>query len=99
MQSGQCPRCGFDLYRGDLIANDPGWKDLPRVACPTCATTYSLSSGKYGPPLKKTGLAGFVSGLAKQATNGGQPLDADAFQITVDDDGRVYCRKKQPAKR
>ena len=91
---GDCPRCAFDLYKGDLIANDPGWEDLPRVACPTCATTYSLSSGKFGPPIKRTGLAGFVGGLAKQATQGDKPKDAQAFQITLDEEGRVFCRSK-----
>jgi nitrite reductase/ring-hydroxylating ferredoxin subunit len=91
---GACPRCAFDLFKGDLIADDPGWEDLPRVACPTCATTYSLASGKYGPPLKRKGLAGFVGNLAKTATQGDKPMDAEAFQITLDDEERVYCRSK-----
>jgi nitrite reductase/ring-hydroxylating ferredoxin subunit len=91
---GDCPRCAFDLYLGDLIADDPAWEDLPRVACPTCATTYSMVSGKYGPPLKRKGLAGFVGGLAKSATDGGKPKDAEAFQITLDEEGRVFCRKR-----
>ncbi len=91
---GDCPRCGFDLWKGTVIADDPGFEDLPRIACPTCSTTFSLKSGLYGPQLKRTGLAGFVSGLAKTAT-ANQEKNADAFQITVDEeDGRVYCRKK-----
>jgi hypothetical protein len=48
--------------------------------------------------MKRTGLAGFVSGLTKTATQGDKPVDAQAFQITVDDDNRVYCRKKSKAK-
>lgn len=96
---GDCPRCGFDLYKGDLIArgmgNDAGFEDLPRVACPTCATTYSFVTGKYGPPLKRTGLAGFVGNLAKSATQGDRPRNAEAFQITRDQDGRVYCRNRK----
>lgn len=91
---GDCPRCAFDLWKGDLIADDPAWEDTPRIACPTCSTTYSLVSGKYGPPLKRTGLAGFVSGLAKSATQGDKPKDAQAFEITQDEDGRVYCLQK-----
>ena len=94
--SGDCPRCAFDLYRGDLIANDPGFEDLPRVACPTCSTTYSMVSGKHGPPIKRSGLAGFVGGLAKTATTNDAGKNAEAFQITIDeDDGRVYCRLKR----
>jgi nitrite reductase/ring-hydroxylating ferredoxin subunit len=91
---GDCPRCGFDLWKGDLISDDPGFEDLPRVACPTCATTFSMRSGLYGPPIKRKGLAGFVSGLAKTAT-ANQERNCDAYQITVDDDsGRVYSRKR-----
>ena len=95
---GQCPRCAFDLWKGDLITDaDPGWDDfdLPRVACPTCATTYGLANGKKGPPLKRTGLAGFVGNLAKTATVDSSSVDAKAFLITRDeDDGRVYCRER-----
>jgi nitrite reductase/ring-hydroxylating ferredoxin subunit len=92
---GDCPRCAFDLWKGDLIADDPAFENLPRVACPTCATTFSLASGKYGPQLKRTGLAGFVGGLTNTATAGDKPADAKAFQITLEEDGRVYCRDKQ----
>lgn len=95
---GDCPRCAFDLYKGDLIVDDPGWEDLPRVACPTCSTTYSLVSGKFGPPLKRTGLAGFVGNLAKTATQGDKPKDAKAFLITRDEDGKVYCRERPPSR-
>lgn len=95
---GDCPRCAFDLWKGDLIQNDPGFEDLPRIACPTCATTYSLRSGLYGPPIKRTGLAGFVSGLAKTAT-ANQERNCDVFQITVESEtGRVYCRKRPALK-
>lgn len=86
------------MWKGDLISNDPGWDDLPRVACPTCSTTFSLISGKYGPPIKRTGLAGFVGNLAKTATAGEKVNNAEAFQITMDEDGRVYCRKKQTSR-
>ena len=87
-------RCAFDLYKGDLIVDDPGWDDLPRIACPTCATTYNLINGKHGPPLKRTGLAGFVGGLTKQATADASSNDATAYVITRDEDGRVYCRER-----
>lgn len=90
---GECPRCGFDLYRGDLISNDAAWDDLPRMACPTCATTYSMRTGTYGPPIKRTGLQGFVTGLAKQSTSTAANKNAKVYVITVDDtDGKVYCR-------
>lgn len=74
--------------------NDPGFEDLPRVACPTCATTFGLSNGKKGPPLKRKGLAKFVGGLAKQATADASLNDARAYIITRDEDGRVYCRER-----
>jgi nitrite reductase/ring-hydroxylating ferredoxin subunit len=91
---GQCPRCGFDLYKGDLIVNDAAFQDLPRLACPTCSTTYGLKSGKVGPSLTRKGLAGFVGGLAKTATVNDSNKNAKTFMITRDEDGRVYCRDK-----
>jgi nitrite reductase/ring-hydroxylating ferredoxin subunit len=91
--SGECPRCAFDLWKGEIVT-DPAFEDLPRVACPTCATTFGLRTGKYGPPIKRTGLAGFVNGLAKTATTGDRPKDAEAYEITLDDEGRVFCRKR-----
>lgn len=100
---GECPRCAFDLWKGDLISDDDeAWgggggssssgSDRPRVACPTCATTYSMRTGTYGPPLKRTGLQALVSGLAKTATANDAVKNAKAFLITVDNDGRVYFR-------
>lgn len=91
---GDCPRCSFDLWKGDLIADDPGWEDLPRVACPTCATTFSLKTGVRGPPIKRSGLAGWVGGFAKTATQEDEYKDAKAFAITREPDGRVYLREK-----
>mmetsp|Transcript_8474 Transcript_8474/g.11164 ORF Transcript_8474/g.11164 Transcript_8474/m.11164 type:complete len:185 (-) Transcript_8474:1613-2167(-) len=90
---GQCPRCAFDLWKGNVINNDPGFDDLPRLACPTCATTFSLRTGKSGPPLKRTGIQAFVGKLAKTATASDSSKNAKAFQITRDDDGRVFCRE------
>jgi nitrite reductase/ring-hydroxylating ferredoxin subunit len=91
---GNCPRCAFDLWRGDLIVDDPGFKDLPAIACPTCATTYSLVTGKHGPPLKRNGLQAFTTNLAKTATNTDAYKDAKAFRITRDEeDGRVFCKE------
>jgi len=91
---GPCPRCSFDLWKGDLIIDDPGFDDLPRIACPTCATTYAMTTGKKGPALKRTGLAGFVGSLAKTATVDASSNDAKAYIITRDEDGRVYCRER-----
>jgi nitrite reductase/ring-hydroxylating ferredoxin subunit len=94
---GNCPRCAFDLWRGDLIVDDPGFKakDLPIIACPTCATTYSMATGKHGPPLKRTGLQAFTTGLAKSATNTDAYKDAKAFRITRDEDsGQVFCKER-----
>ena len=89
---GECPRCAFDLWKGDLISNDEAWEDLPRVACPTCSTTYSMRTGKYGPPLKRSGLQAFVSGLAKTATDKDAYKSAKPFTITVDENDRIFCR-------
>lgn len=82
------------MYKGDLIEDDPGFTDLPRVACPTCGTTFSFRTGKHGPAIKRTGLAGFVNGLAKSATITDSSKDAKAFIITRDADGRVYCKER-----
>lgn len=91
---GECPRCAFELWKGDLISDDPAWEDCPRVACPTCATTYSFRTGKHGPPLKRKGLAGIVGGLAKTATQLDEYKDAKAFVITREEDGRVYVKER-----
>lgn len=92
---GQCPRCAFDLWKGDLIINDPGFEDLPRIACPTCSTTYSLRNGKFGPPIKRTGMQSFVSNLAKSATTNDAMKNAKSFMITRDENtGKVYCRER-----
>mmetsp|Transcript_33929 Transcript_33929/g.50312 ORF Transcript_33929/g.50312 Transcript_33929/m.50312 type:complete len:199 (-) Transcript_33929:58-654(-) len=90
---GECPRCAFDLWKGDLLVDEEVWEgDVPRVACPTCSTTYSFRTGYYGPPLKRSGLSGFVSNLAKTATQTEEYRDARAYRITQDDDGQeVYC--------
>jgi nitrite reductase/ring-hydroxylating ferredoxin subunit len=91
---GDCPRCAFDLFKGDVLINDAAFNDVPMLACPTCSTTYSLISGKHGPPYFRKGLAGFVSKLAKTATTSDSAKDAKAFLITRDEDGRVYCRDR-----
>ncbi len=95
---GECPRCGFDLFKGDIVT-DPAFgdtpSDLPRIACPTCSTTFSLRTGKHGPALKRTGLAGFVGGLAKTATVNDASADAKSFMITIDQDSaRVFLKEK-----
>lgn len=65
----------------------------PRVACPTCSTTYSLQTGKFGPEYKREGLAGFVSTWAKTATIDNASQDVDAYVITRDGEtGQVFCR-------
>jgi nitrite reductase/ring-hydroxylating ferredoxin subunit len=91
---GDCPRCGFDLWKGTLLTDADVWgADVPRLACPTCATTYSMRSGRHGPTLKRTGLQGFVGNLAKTATANEASRDAKVYIITRDEeDGKVYCR-------
>eukprot|EP00559_Dactyliosolen_fragilissimus_P002753 CAMPEP_0184856242 /NCGR_PEP_ID=MMETSP0580-20130426/1412_1 /TAXON_ID=1118495 /ORGANISM="Dactyliosolen fragilissimus" /LENGTH=167 /DNA_ID=CAMNT_0027351135 /DNA_START=152 /DNA_END=655 /DNA_ORIENTATION=- len=90
---GDCPRCAFDLFKGDIVTDEAFAPDLPRIACPTCATTYSLRTGKHGPPLKRTGLSGFVSGLAKTATQTDEFNDAQVYTITLDpESGRLFCK-------
>ena len=92
---GACPRCAFDLWKGDLVTDEAFGPDLPRVACPTCATTFSLKTGKHGPPLKRTGLTGFVTGLAKSATVNEASKDAKAYSITRDaETGQVFCKER-----
>jgi len=91
---GKCPRCAFDLFKGDVVTNEEAFgKDVPRLACPTCGTTYSLRTGKHGPALKRGGLAGFVNGLTKTSTMNDASVDAKSFVITRDEEsGRVFCR-------
>mmetsp|Transcript_2107 Transcript_2107/g.4548 ORF Transcript_2107/g.4548 Transcript_2107/m.4548 type:complete len:231 (-) Transcript_2107:338-1030(-) len=92
---GRCPRCGFDLYKGKLLVDEDVWGPDPRVACPTCATTYSLKTGKFGPELKQTGLAGFVNTWAKTATVNNASRDVAAFAITAEEGtGQVFCRER-----
>lgn len=95
---GNCPRCAFDLYKGDIVTDEafgdnPG--DLPRIACPTCSTTFGLKNGKTGPALKRTGLAGFVGSLTKTATRTDAYEDATAYVITREaDSGRVFMKER-----
>lgn len=95
---GNCPRCAFDLYKGDIVTDEafgdnPG--DLPRIACPTCSTTFGLKNGKTGPALKRTGLAGFVGSLTKTATRTDAYEDATAYVITREaDTGRVFMKER-----
>ena len=89
---GSCPRCAFDLWKGDLLTDKDVWENAPCIACPTCSTTYGLRNGAYGPPLKRTGLAGFVTGLAATSTNADAYKNAKVFRITQELDARVYCR-------
>ena len=92
---GGCPRCAFDLWKGTLVTDEAFGPDLPRVACPTCATTFSLRTGNHGPALKRTGLAGFVGGLAKTATVNEASKDAKAYIITRDaETGQVFCKER-----
>jgi hypothetical protein len=95
---GNCPRCAFDLFKGEIVT-DPAFgdkpSDLPRIACPTCSTTYSLRDGTHGPALKRSGLTNFVSGLTKQATSRDATADAKAFQLTFDEEGGVFIREKK----
>lgn len=70
-------------------------KKDPRVACPTCSTTYSLQTGEFGPELKREGLAGFVSTWAKTATINNASQDVVAYVITRDSEtGQVFCRER-----
>lgn len=91
---GECPRCSFDLWKGDVLVDDPCFDDRMVLACPTCSTTYSLLTGKSGPPLRRTGLAAFVGNLANTATVSSSGKNAQAYIITRDQDGRVYCRER-----
>ncbi|KAL3786071.1 hypothetical protein ACHAWO_006693 [Cyclotella atomus] len=92
---GTCPRCAFDLYKGKLLVDREVWGKDPRVACPTCATTYSLQTGGFGPELKREGLAGFVSTWAKTATINNASQDVTAYVITMDaETGQVFCRER-----
>lgn len=92
---GECPRCAFDLFKGDLVTSSAFGKDVPRIACPTCASTYSLKTGKHGPALKRKGLAGWVGGLATTATINDQGKDAMVYTITRDKEtGQVFCKDR-----
>ena len=92
---GACPRCAFDLYKGKLLVDKDVWGPDPTVACPTCSTTYSFRTGKFGPEYKQTGLTGFVNTWTKTATINNASQDVRAFIITKDEDtGRVFCKER-----
>jgi len=91
---GRCPRCGFDLFKGTLLNDEDVWGPDPCVACPTCAATYNMRTGKAGNEMKRTGLAGFVNGWAQTATLTNSAKDATAYVISVDDGGKVFCRER-----
>ena len=92
---GQCPRCGFDLYKGKVIDDAEVWGPEPIVACPTCSTTYSLVTGKYGAEYKNKGLAGFVNGWTQTATMDKAYKDVPAYIISTDEQtGQVFCRER-----
>jgi len=90
---GACPRCAFDLWKGTIVTDEAFGLDIPRVACPTCSTTFSLTTGKHGPPLKRSGLAGFVGGLALTATVQDSAKDAKVYTIATEQD-RIFCRER-----
>lgn len=92
---GACPRCGFDLYKGKLLDDKDVWGPEPVVACPTCSTTYSLKTGKFGPEYKATGLTGWVNTWAQTATAYNAAKDVPAYDITRDrETGQVFCRER-----
>ena len=92
---GECPRCAFDLWKGTLVTDEAFGPDLPRVACPTCATTFSFKTGTHGPALKRTGLSGFVGKLTKTATVNDASRDAQAYIITRDSETeQVFCKER-----
>jgi nitrite reductase/ring-hydroxylating ferredoxin subunit len=92
---GECPRCGFDLYKGKILDDVDVWGVEPHVACPTCAATYSLQTGYFGPDYKATGLAGFVNTWAKTATIGNALKNVQAYVISKDEDtGKVFYRER-----
>mmetsp|Transcript_37410 Transcript_37410/g.78375 ORF Transcript_37410/g.78375 Transcript_37410/m.78375 type:complete len:159 (-) Transcript_37410:242-718(-) len=92
---GVCPRCGFDLYKGKLLDDKDVWGPEPVVACPTCSTTYSLKTGKFGPEYKNTGLTGWVNTWAQTATAYNAAKDVPAYVITRDGEtGQVFCRER-----
>ncbi|CAM9629096.1 unnamed protein product [Chrysoparadoxa australica] len=79
-----CTKCAWDLWKGDVLPADG--KDSARVACPLCGTTYKLANGAPGEPIKRSGLAGWVGGLAQQSTNFQQATTAKTFPVRVDTD-------------
>jgi nitrite reductase/ring-hydroxylating ferredoxin subunit len=90
---GACPRCAFDLWKGTIVTDEAFGSDIPRVACPTCSTTFSLTTGKHGSPRKRSGLAGFVGGLALTATVQDSAKDAKVYTIATEQD-RIFCRER-----
>ena len=59
-----CGCCAWDLEKGDLRGSVTG---EPSVACGLCGQTYSLATGEPGGAVEKSGLGGFVGGLARRA--------------------------------
>ncbi|CAM9101268.1 unnamed protein product [Phaeothamnion confervicola] len=71
-----CSKCGWELWRGEVVTTggdsaadvESAAAAAASVACPLCGTTYGLMDGRVGAPVKRAGLAGWVGGLARQAT-------------------------------
>ena len=65
------------------------------MSCPTCGTTYSMKTGKFGPEYKEGGLVGFVNTWARTATVNKASQDVDAYIITSDEETKkVFCRER-----
>lgn len=90
---GACPRCGFDLYKGKLLNDEDVWGPEPRVTCPTCSTTYSLTTGIVGPEYKNKGLTRWVNTWAQTATVNNALKNVQAYVIT-EETGQVFCRER-----
>ena len=63
---GECSRCSFDLWRGEVILPSDG--SPARLSCPVCRQVYELPTGEPKGIQVKEGLGGWVNGLARSAT-------------------------------
>ncbi|GMI22025.1 hypothetical protein TeGR_g8490 [Tetraparma gracilis] len=80
--SASCPRCGFDLYKGELLSSTLG--------CPTCKTRFSLADGEP----QGEGPGDFVSRLARTATMDRASKRAEVYAVTVDESGDVFVKER-----
>lgn len=76
---GTCSRCGFDLWKGEIILPEDG--SPPRLSCNVCRQVFELPTGDAKGIQLKDGFSGWVNGLARSATTTEKMKPIKSFPI------------------